>query len=135
MSAENAIDGLRVLSTNQTVAEVLERVDSLARKRGITVFTRIDFSGDAARSGLALHPTGLVLLGNPKAGTPLIVATPSVAIDLPLKVLAWEDADGHTWVAYNDPGYLRERHRFPADLEKNIDALGGLVAAAAGIEP
>ena len=75
MSAAGAIEGLHVLPTHRTVADVLERVDSLARQRGINVFARIDFSGDAARSGLALRPTVLVLLGNPKAGTPLIVAT------------------------------------------------------------
>ncbi|MGA2711121.1 MAG: DUF302 domain-containing protein [Steroidobacteraceae bacterium] len=135
MGAETTVGGLRVLSTSRTVADVLERVDSLARKRGLTVFARIDFSGDAARSGLTLRPTGLVILGNPKAGTPLMAAAPTVAIDLPLKVLAWEDADGRAWVAYNEPGYLQNRHRFPAELEKNIAALGALAAAAAGSDP
>jgi uncharacterized protein (DUF302 family) len=98
------------------------------------VFARIDFSGDAARSGLGMPASGLVLLGNPKSGTPLMVAAPTVAIDLPLKVLAWEDAEGRTSVAYNEAEYLQKRHRFPAELMKNIAALGALVAAAAADE-
>jgi uncharacterized protein (DUF302 family) len=134
MSAETAVEGLRVLSTNHNVAQFLERFDSLARAKGLTVFARIDFSGDAARSDLALRPTGLLIVGSPKAGTPLIVATPTAAIDMPLKVLAWEDAAGRTWVAYNEAEYLQKRHRFSAELVKNIAALGTLVAAAAGEE-
>jgi uncharacterized protein (DUF302 family) len=125
------VEGLRILPTQHTVAEILKRIQSLARARGLTVFAQIDFSGDAERSGLPLRPTGLVILGSPKAGTPLIVAAPTVAIDLPLKILTWQDADDHTWVAYNDPEYLQARHRFPAELVKNIAGLGTLAAAAA----
>jgi uncharacterized protein (DUF302 family) len=135
MSAATAVDGLRILPTRRTVADILGRAESLARARGLTVFSRIDFSGDAATSGLTLRPAGLLILGNPKAGTPLIAAAATVAIDLPLKLLAWEDADGHTWVAYNEPAYLQARHRFPPDLVKNIAALGALAAAAAADEP
>jgi uncharacterized protein (DUF302 family) len=131
MSIDTAVAGLRVLPTQHTVAEVLQRVQTLARTRGLTVFAQIDFSGDAQRSGLTLAPMGLVIVGDPKAGTPLMVATPTVAIDLPLKILAWQDAQGHTWVACNEPAYLQTRHRFPAELEKNIAALGALAAAAA----
>ena len=115
--------------------KVLNRVQTLARARGLTIFAQIDFSGDAQRAGLALRPTGLVILGNPKAGTPLIVATPTVAIDLPLKILAWQDAQGKIWVAYNEPEYVQARHRFPPDLVKNIAALGALAAAAAAQDP
>ena len=107
----------------------------MARARGLTVFAQIDFSGDAERSGLTLRPTGLVILGNPKGGTPLIVARPTVAIDLPLKILAWQDAEGHTWVAYNEPEYVQARHRFPPELLKNIAALGALAEAAAAQDP
>jgi uncharacterized protein (DUF302 family) len=88
MSTDAAVAGLRILPTQHGVAEVLNRVQTLARARGLTIFAQIDFSGDAERAGLALRPTGLVILGNPKGGTPLMAATPTVAIDLPLKVLA-----------------------------------------------
>jgi uncharacterized protein (DUF302 family) len=135
MSADAVVDGLRILPTQHSVADVLLRVQSIARARGLVIFAQIDFSGDAERSGLALRPTGLVILGSPKAGTPLIDAAPSVAIDLPLKVLAWQDADGHSWVAYNDPAYLQARHRFPPELQKNIAALGALAEAAAAPGP
>lgn len=99
------------------------------------MFAQIDFSGDAERSGVALLPTGLVILGNPKAGTPLMAATPTAAIDLPLKILAWQDAEGRRWVAYNEAEYLRARHGFPAELLQNISALGVLAAAAAAPDP
>jgi uncharacterized protein (DUF302 family) len=133
MSTHAAVAGLRILPTQHAVADVLQRVQSLARSRGLTVFAQIDFSGDAQRSGLTLRPTGLLILGNPKAGTPLIDATPTVAIDLPLKILAWQDAEGHSWVAYNETEYVQVRHGFPPELMKNIAALGALAAAAAAI--
>jgi uncharacterized protein (DUF302 family) len=135
MSQSAAVDGLRVLPTRRTVSDVLNRVASLARARGLTIFAQIDFSGDAQRAGLALSPTGLVILGNPKGGTPLIVATPTAAIDLPLKMLAWQDAGGKTWVAYNEAEYLQARHRFAPGLVKNIAVLGALAEAAAAEDP
>ena len=125
------IDGLIVLPTQHTVADILTRTVSIAQAKGLTVFAQIDFSGDAARSNLSMRPTGLVILGNPAAGTPLMVAAPTAAIDLPLKILAFEDAEGRTWVAYNDPKYLQRRHGFPEVLIKNIAALGVLAQAAA----
>ena len=131
MSGADSVEGLRILSTQHTVADVLRRVQTLARARGLTVFAQIDFSGDAERSGLELRPTGLVILGNPKGGTPLMVAAPTVAIDLPLKILTWHDAEGQTWVAYNKAEYLQARHGFPQELIKNIAALGALAEAAA----
>lgn len=131
MTAKVSVDGLRVLPTRHTVAEILERVVSMARVKGLTIFAQIDFSGDAERAGQSLVPTGMIIFGNPAAGTPLIAATPSVAIDLPLKILAWHGGEGNTWVAYNDPAYLQARHGFPADLIKNIAAIGALAAAAA----
>jgi uncharacterized protein (DUF302 family) len=130
MSAEAAAEGLKVLPTGRSVTEVLARVESMAREKGMMIFAHIDFSGDAARAGLTQRPCGMVLLGNPKGGTPLMLATPTVAIDLPLKVLAWEDARGARWVAYNEPEYLQQRHHFPPELIQNIAALANLVAAA-----
>jgi len=135
MNTKTPVNGLRVIPTPHTVADVLQKIQSLATARGIQVFAQIDFSGDAERSGLTLAPTGLLILGNPKAGTPLIAATPTAAIDLPLKVLAWRDAGGQTWVAYNAPEYVQERHGFPAELMKNIAGLDALVQAAAAAEP
>jgi uncharacterized protein (DUF302 family) len=135
MSPDTAVDGLRILPTQHSVSQVLQRIESLARARGLTVFAQIDFSGDAERAGLTLRPTGLVIVGNPKAGTPVMAATPTVAIDFPLKVLAWQDAEGKTWVAYNDAEYLRARHGFPAGLKKNISTLDALAAAAAAQDP
>jgi uncharacterized protein (DUF302 family) len=131
MNENPTVAGLRILPTTHTVADILQRVVSLARAKGLTIFAQIDFSGDAARAGQNLLPTGLVIFGNPVAGTPLMAATPSVAIDLPLKILAWHDADGNTWLAYNEPEYLQARHGFPAELTKNIAAVGALAAAAA----
>jgi uncharacterized protein (DUF302 family) len=132
MSTQNSVEGLRVLPSSYTVPEILSRLETLARDKGLTVFAHIDFSSDAARAGLTQRPTGLVILGNPKSGTPLMVATPTVAIDLPLKILAWEDEDGKRWVAYNEPDYLQKRHHFPPDLIRNIAALAVLAVAAAG---
>src|ERR1700694_3578519 len=131
MNTDAAVAGLRILPTQHAVADLLQRVQSLARARGLTVFAQIDFSGDAERSGLRLRPTGLVMVGNPKAGAPLIDASPTVAIDLPLKILAWQDAQGQCWVAYNETEYLQLRHGFPPELMQNIAALGALAAAAA----
>ena len=125
------VDGMRTLPTRHSVADALLRVKSLALARGLTVFAHIDFTADAERSGLVLRPTGLVILGNPKAGTPLMAATPTVAIDFPLKIVAWADADGQTWLAYNEPDYLQKRHGFARELMKNIAALGSLAEAAA----
>ncbi len=123
--------GLRILPTAHTVADILQRVVSLARSKGLTIFAQIDFSGDAARVGQNLLPTGLVIFGNPLAGTPLMSATPWVAIDLPLKILAWHDTEDKTWVAFNEPEYLQVRHGFPVELTSNIAAVGALAAAAA----
>ena len=132
MTDNTAIDGLRILPTQHDVAEVLRRVRSLALERGLTVFAQIDFSGNAERFGLTLRPTGLIIVGNPKAGTTLIAASPTSAIDLPLKILAWQDAEGRNWLAYNEPEYVKRRHGIPPELLKNIAGLGALAAAAAG---
>jgi len=130
MDNEATVDGLKVLRSRHTVPQVMERLQELMNARGIRVFAHLDFSADAAAEGITLRATQMLIAGNPKAGTPLIEASPSVAIDLPLKVLAWSQ-DGQTSVAFNDPEYLRRRHGFPPELVKNIAALGALVALAA----
>jgi uncharacterized protein (DUF302 family) len=131
MTAPTNDNGLVHVRSPNPVAEAMRRLEALAAARGLTIFARIDFSGDAQRAGHQMRPAQLLLLGNPRAGTALMVAAPSVAIDLPLKVLAWEDGDGQNWLSYNSPEYLQSRHGFPAELIANIMGLGGLVEAAA----
>ena len=114
-----------------SVPETINGLESLVKSQGLTVFARIDFSGDAAKAGLSMKPSQLLIFGNPKAGTPLMVASPTIALDLPLKALAWEDASGKVWLSYNTPEYLKERHGLPEDLVKNIAGIKVLVEKAA----
>jgi uncharacterized protein (DUF302 family) len=100
------------------------------KKRGLMVFARINFAKDAAAAGLSMRPTQLLILGSPAAGTPLMVAAPGTALDLPLKVLAWQDPEDRCWVAFNTPEYLQQRHGFPPALSANISGLEKLVQAA-----
>src|SRR5437870_8628035 len=125
-----ADNGLVHVPSKYTVPETLQRLESVVTSHGLTVFARIDFSGDAAKVGLQMRPTQLLIFGNPKAGTPLMIASPSIAIDLPLKALAWQDATGRVWLSYSTPEYLKERHGLPDELVKNISAIGGLVEKA-----
>jgi uncharacterized protein (DUF302 family) len=122
--------GLAHVASRYSVPETLGRLETVAKSRGLTVFARIDFSGDAQKVGLTMRPAQLLIFGNPKAGTPLMIVSPSIAIDLPLKALAWEDADEKVWLSYNKPEYLKERHGLPADLVKNISGIGALVEKA-----
>jgi uncharacterized protein (DUF302 family) len=95
------------------------------------LFVTVDHSGEAEKAGMTMRPTKLLIFGNPKAGTPLMLASPSIAIDLPLKVLVWEDANGAVWISYNSPAYLRSRHNFPEELLPNIAVVDALAAKAA----
>ena len=113
-----------------SVPETIQRLSALLKSKGVAIFALIDHSGEAEKAGLKMRPTQLLIFGNPKGGTPLMLAAPSTAIDLPLKALVWEDADGKVWLSYNSPDYLQQRHRFPADLEKNIAAIEPLLAQA-----
>jgi uncharacterized protein (DUF302 family) len=113
-----------------SVPDTLMRLESILKERGVTIFARVDHSGEAEKAGLKMRPTQLVLFGSPKAGTPLMVAAPSAAIDLPLKALVWEDERGRVWVSYNTPEYLQQRHGFPLELAKNIAGAGGLIQNA-----
>jgi uncharacterized protein (DUF302 family) len=122
--------GLVHIASRSAVAETLKKLLALAEVRGLKVFTVVDHSGEAEKAGLKMRPTQLVIFGSPKGGTPVMVAAPTIAIDLPLKMLVWEDADGKVWVSYNSPEYLQQRHSVPAELVKNISAVGGLVEKA-----
>ena len=128
LAAEN---GIVSTASNHSVPETLDRLESIAKAKGITIFARIDFSGDAARNGLEMRPTQLLIFGNPKAGTPMMVAAPSAALDLPLKALAWEDASGKVWISYNAPEYIGARHGLPEALLQNIAGIKTLVEMAA----
>jgi uncharacterized protein (DUF302 family) len=124
-------NGLENVPSRYSVPETLARLESAVKELGLTVFARIDFSGDAGKAGLEMRPSQLLIFGNPKAGTPLMIAAPSLAIDLPLKALAWEDQNGKVWLSYNKPEYLKERHGLPEELVKNISGVKALVKKAA----
>ena len=117
--------------TSHSVDETVEKLKGMLRDKGITLFALIDHSGEAEKLGIKMHPTKLLIFGSPKAGTPLMLAAPSTAIDLPLKILIWEDAQGKVWVSYNSAAYLQERHNLPQELLPNIagvETLAGKVA-------
>jgi uncharacterized protein (DUF302 family) len=115
------------LSSPYPVSETLKRLDSVLQSRGLTVFARIDHSGEAEKVGMKMHPTELIIFGSPKGGTPVMVASPTLAIDLPLKALVWQDAGGKVWLSYNSAEYLKQRHNIPDDLLKNIAVIGPLL--------
>jgi uncharacterized protein (DUF302 family) len=120
-------NGMLHLSSAYSVAETLLRLEAVLKAKGLAIFCRVDHSGEAAKAGLKMKPTQLLIFGSPKAGTPLMVASPTLAIDLPLKALIWEDADGKVWVSYNSTEYLKTRHNIPDDLVKNIAGVGPLL--------
>jgi uncharacterized protein (DUF302 family) len=122
--------GVIDVSSRYSVPETLARLQSILKEKNIAVFALIDHSGEAEKAGLTMRPTQLLIFGNPKSGTPLMVAAPILAIDLPLKALAWQDEQGKVWLSYNSPEYLRERHGFPEDLIKNIAVISTLVQKA-----
>jgi uncharacterized protein (DUF302 family) len=123
--------GITRISSRHSVAQTMERLESLLRERGVMVFARIDFSGDAARAGLSLPAEQMLIFGNPKAGTPLMQAVPAAGLDLPLKALVWEDSAGHTQIAYNDPQYIIDRHGLDAAFAANLAAVVPLIERAA----
>lgn len=123
--------GIKTLSSNHSVDETVERLKEILRSKGVTLFTIVDHSGEAARAGMTMPPTKLLIFGNPKAGTPLMLAAPSSAIDLPLKILVAEDATGGVWVSWNDPLYLQNRHGYARELNANIEVVESLAAIAA----
>ncbi|HEY9847661.1 MAG TPA: DUF302 domain-containing protein [Candidatus Caenarcaniphilales bacterium] len=113
-----------------SVPETIDRLEAILQAKNITVFARIDQQAEAEKVGLSLRPTQLLLFGSPKAGTPLMVAEPLIALDLPLKVLAWEAADSKVWLSYNDPNYLKQRFSLSDDLVKNIAVIAPLLNQA-----
>ena len=128
--ATPADSGIVTLASRYDVATTTQRLETLLQEHGITVFARIDFSGDAARAGLAMRPQQLLLFGNPRAGTPLMIANPQVGLDLPLKALIWQDEHGKTWIGYNRPLYVLQRHALPSSFAPNLTAVIALLEQA-----
>jgi len=124
-------NGIIDARSQHSVEQTVERLTAALHAKGVTLFALVDHSGEAAKVGMKMPPTKLLIFGNPKAGTPLMLAAPSVAIDLPLKILVWEDAQGSAWLSYNSPAYLQERHRVPQALLPNIAVVETLVRVAA----
>lgn len=123
-------NGLITIPSASSVDVTLQRLVALLRERNVNVFAVIDHSGEAAKVGLPMRNTKLLIFGSPKAGTPVMQAAPMAAIDLPLKALLWEDANGKTQLTYNDPAYLQQRHKFPEALVANLSAVSGLFVKA-----
>jgi uncharacterized protein (DUF302 family) len=126
----NANNGIITQPSPYSVTETIDRLEAMLQAKGITIFVRIDQRAEAKKVGLSLRPTQLLLFGNPEAGTPLMVAEPTIALDLPLKILAWEAADGEVWLSYNDPDYLKQRYSLCDELVKNITVIAPLVNQA-----
>ncbi|MGB7600130.1 MAG: DUF302 domain-containing protein [Candidatus Sulfotelmatobacter sp.] len=123
-------NGLMQVPSPYSVDETVKRFESILTDRGLQLFALINHSGEAAKVGIKMRSTKLLIFGSPKGGTPVMVAAPTIAIDLPLKALISEDESGKVWITYNTPEYLQQRHAVPQDLVKNISAVGALVAKA-----
>jgi uncharacterized protein (DUF302 family) len=121
-----ASEGVVTKASPRSVAATVERLQRLIDEKGLVLFTVIDHSGEARRSGLEMPDTKLVIFGSPTAGTPVMTAAPLAALDLPLKLLVWEDADGAVWVSYNSPAYLAERHHLGADLRARVEPINAI---------
>lgn len=123
-------NGIVKVASNHSVEQTVDRLKSILQSKGITLFALVDHSGEAERVGMKMPPTKLLIFGSPKGGTPLMLATPSLAIDLPLKILVSEDAQGKVWLSYNSPQYLQDRYGFPQEMLQNIAVVGALASKA-----
>ncbi len=122
--------GIVDLSSNHSVETTVLKLKSILQAKGVTLFAVVDHSGEAEKVGIKMPPTKLLIFGNPKAGTPLMLAAPSIALDLPLKILVWEDKEGKVWISYNSPQFLKDRHDLPENLMENIAVIETLAAKA-----
>ena len=127
MGQEN---GIRSVPSNHSVDETVDRLKDILQSKGIALFALIDHSGEAEKVGMKMPPTKLLIFGSPKAGTPLMLAHPGIAIDLPLKILVWQDAQGKAWLSYNSPEYLMQRHGLPENLSRVLGSVKALAASA-----
>jgi len=124
-----AADGLTTIQSHFGPKDTMNRLEAEVKARGMTVFAHIDHAKGAALAGVPLRPNDLLIFGNPKVGTPLMQSAPTIGIDLPLKVLVWQDAEGSTWLSYNDPAWLARRHELGSDAEATVKTLAGVLAA------
>jgi uncharacterized protein (DUF302 family) len=124
-------EGIKTCTSRYSVDETVSRIEALLKEKGVKLFTVVDHSGEAAAAGIEMHPTKLLIFGNPKAGTPVMLAAPSAALDLPLKILVAEAADGKVLLSWNDPEWLQRRHGFSQELTVNLAAAGMLATKAA----
>jgi uncharacterized protein (DUF302 family)/uncharacterized membrane protein YidH (DUF202 family) len=124
-------EGIINLASNHPVDQTVEKLKGVLEVKGVNLFALIDHAREAEKVGMKMRPTKLLIFGNPKGGTPLMLAAPGIAIDLPLKILVWEDIEGKVWVSYNSPTYLQERHGIPRELVQNIAVVETLAAKAA----
>ena len=124
-------EGIQTCTSNHSVDEVVARLETLLQEKGVKLFCVVDHSGEAKTAGLEMPATKLLIFGNPKGGTPVMLAAPSAALDLPLKILVAEAADGKTLLSWNDPAWLQQRHGFPEALVSNLSAAGMLARKAA----
>jgi uncharacterized protein (DUF302 family) len=127
----NPDSGIVNIPCHCSVEQTVQKLEAILHAKGVKLFALVDHSGEAASAGMPMRPTKLIIFGNPKAGTPLMLASPGIAIDLPLKILVWEDAESKVWISYNSPAYLQARHRLPPELVQNIEVVEVLAAAAA----
>ena len=126
----HSANGMVTVPSHQSVEQTVQKLEGILQTKGVKLFALIDHSGEAEKIGLQMPPTKLLIFGGPKAGTPLMLAAPSLAIDLPLKVLVAQNDENKVTVTYNDPEYVRERHGFSAELSKNLAGAGALIAKA-----
>ena len=127
----NTDSGIVTVRSHHSVDETVARLERVLEARGVKLFALVDHSGEAKSVGLEMPPTKLLIFGNPRAGTPLMIAAPSIAIDLPLKLLVWEDAGARVWISYNSAAYLQARHHVPAELMSTLAAAELLATRAA----
>jgi len=124
------IKGIVDVPSNHSVDDTVGKLKTILQAKGVTLFALIDHSGEAEKVGMKMLPTRLLIFGNPKSGTPIMLAAPSSAIDLPLKILVWEDHRRKVWISYNSPEYLQQRHGLPQELMQNIAVVETLAAKA-----
>jgi uncharacterized protein (DUF302 family) len=129
--SSNSESGIMTIPSHHSVEQTVQKLEEILQAKGVKLFALIDHSGEAERAGMQMPPTKLLIFGNPKAGTPLMIASPGIAIDLPLKILVREDEGAKVWISYNSPAYLQARHGLPPDLVQNIAVVATLATQAA----